>query len=408
MQPRRPITTDLVLLGAGHAHVEVLRRFAMRPEPGVRLTLIGREPETPYSGMLPGLIRGDYRFGEAHIDLAPLSAAAGARLILAEATAIDLASRTADRGRAPPVLFDLLSIDVGGAAGGAEHSRAARSSRSARSSIGSPRWSAICRRARASRWSAAAPAGTELALALARRFRGRFRLVLVCDTAEPLAAAPAHARRVARAALVDAGVELVCGVRAGALRDGRLALSDGSFLDADEALWATGVVGPAFLAASGLACDDAGCVRVEADAALASAIRSCSPPATARRWRAIRGRRPASGRCAPARRWPPICAAPSAAGCRAVAAAARGAGHPGPRRRPGGGVAQRAGGVRAAGVALEGLDRSALDADVLRCAWRRHPTTDAMRCGGCGAKVGAEVLARRARRRCRVWRCRTC
>ena len=60
MQPRAPIATDLVLLGAGHAHVEVLRRFAMRPEPGVRLTLIGREPETPYSGMLPGLIRGDY------------------------------------------------------------------------------------------------------------------------------------------------------------------------------------------------------------------------------------------------------------------------------------------------------------------------------------------------------------
>ena len=33
MQPRAPITTDLVLLGAGHAHVEVLRRFAMRREP---------------------------------------------------------------------------------------------------------------------------------------------------------------------------------------------------------------------------------------------------------------------------------------------------------------------------------------------------------------------------------------
>ena len=74
MQPRAPITTDLVLLGAGHAHVEVLRRFAMRPEPGVRLTLIGREPETPYTGMLPGLIRGDYTFDQAHIDLAPLAA----------------------------------------------------------------------------------------------------------------------------------------------------------------------------------------------------------------------------------------------------------------------------------------------------------------------------------------------
>ena len=88
MQSRVPVATDLVLLGAGHAHVEVLRRFAMRPEPGVRLTLIGREPETPYTGMLPGLIRGEYSFDQAHIDLAPIAAAASARLILAEATAI--------------------------------------------------------------------------------------------------------------------------------------------------------------------------------------------------------------------------------------------------------------------------------------------------------------------------------
>src|SRR5450755_4025105 len=77
MQSRGPIETDILLLGAGHAHVEVLRRFAMRPEPGVRLTLIGREPETPYSGMLPGVIRGDYSVRQAHIDLAPLAAAAG-------------------------------------------------------------------------------------------------------------------------------------------------------------------------------------------------------------------------------------------------------------------------------------------------------------------------------------------
>src|SRR5215218_8426380 len=86
MQATGPVETDIVLLGAGHAHVEVLRRFAMRPERGARLTLIGREPETPYSGMLPGLIRGDYSFEQAHIDLAPLAVWAGARLLIAEAT----------------------------------------------------------------------------------------------------------------------------------------------------------------------------------------------------------------------------------------------------------------------------------------------------------------------------------
>src|SRR5271168_3068779 len=114
MQPRGPVETDILLLGAGHAHVEVLRRFAMRPEPGVRLTLIGREPETPYTGMLPGVIRGDYEPRQAHIDLAPLAAAAGARLLMGEAVSIQLDARTVTVPGRPDVPFDLLSINVGG------------------------------------------------------------------------------------------------------------------------------------------------------------------------------------------------------------------------------------------------------------------------------------------------------
>src|SRR6185437_11883568 len=94
------------------------------------------------------------------------------------------------------------------------------------------------------------------------RFRGRFRLTLICNEAEPLPAAPVRARAAARSALVEAGVELACGVQAGAFAAGALSLSDGSFLRADEVLWATGVVAPAFLAASGLACDELGCVIV--------------------------------------------------------------------------------------------------------------------------------------------------
>ena len=264
MRPSHRIEIDIVLLGAGHAHLEVLRNFAMRPEAGVRLTVIGREPETPYSGMLPGLIRGDYDFRQVHVDLAPIAAAGGARLIIAEATAIDLDARYVTIPDRPRIEFDLLSIDVGGTppvpagAGIAVkpigrfldrlHALEDELFPDARIAV-----------------VGGGVAGVELALALAVHFAGRFRLVLVCASPEPIASAPALARRAVRQSLVDAGVEVVCGVAANDLHAGRLALSDGSFLDVATAIWATGVAGPEFLAASGLACDPSGCVRVDAD-----------------------------------------------------------------------------------------------------------------------------------------------
>jgi len=295
--------TDLVLLGAGHAHVEVLRRLAHRPDKGLRLTLIAREPRTPYSGRLPALIRGECGPDAAHIDLGPLAAAADARLVIAEATAIDLAARRVAVRDRPAIRFDVLSIDIGGIpampgeggipampggagipaisdAAGVRPMPEGGSSRAPPESGSIPVkpiggfLAALTRLdteladgARIALIGGGAT-GTELALALAQRFGGRVRITLVCDTPDPLAEAPPRVRTIARAALAEARVELVCGVRAGALADGRLALSDGSFLTVQTVLWASNVVGPPLLAESGLICDVAGCVVVD------SALRS--------------------------------------------------------------------------------------------------------------------------------------
>jgi selenide,water dikinase len=255
------IETDLVLLGAGHAHVEVLRRFALRPPEDLRVTLVAREPCAIYTGMLAGLIRGEYTRQEAEIDLAPLAAAAGARLVLAEATAIDREGRAIRLAGRPALPFDLLSIDVGGVpdmpegAGIPARPIGLLPERIAALETG------LIEGGRLAIVGGGA-GGTELALALAARLGRRARLTLVCAEREPLSGAPGSVRALARAALVQAGVELTCGVTAGAPKAGRLPLSDGTTLEADYVIWATGAVGAPFLSASGLACDAAGCVVV--------------------------------------------------------------------------------------------------------------------------------------------------
>ena len=109
------IFKDLVLVGGGHSHAHVLKMWGMNPEPGVQLTLVTRDVDTPYSGMLPGYVAGAYTWRECHIDLAKLASFAGARLVHAEACGLDLQKkRVLLKGR-PPIAYDVLSIDIGSA-----------------------------------------------------------------------------------------------------------------------------------------------------------------------------------------------------------------------------------------------------------------------------------------------------
>jgi selenide,water dikinase len=113
MQPSAPIERDIVLIGGGHAHVAVLRMFGMKPEPGVRITLITRDIMTPYSGMLPGLLRDVYSHEECHIDLGKLARWSGAQLIRAAASGLDPVGQEVlfeDRTR---LAYDVVSFDIG-------------------------------------------------------------------------------------------------------------------------------------------------------------------------------------------------------------------------------------------------------------------------------------------------------
>lgn len=113
MKSSTPIVKDLVLIGGGHSHAIVLKKFGMNPIAGVRLTLITDVSHTPYSGMLPGYVAGLYDFDECHIDLRPLSQFSRAGMILDRAIGLDLEKNRVLCQHHPPISFDILSIDIG-------------------------------------------------------------------------------------------------------------------------------------------------------------------------------------------------------------------------------------------------------------------------------------------------------
>ncbi|MEE9334826.1 MAG: selenide, water dikinase SelD [Granulosicoccaceae bacterium] len=108
-----PAYKDLVLVGGGHSHSLLIRKWAMQPLPGVRLTLVSENPLTPYSGMLPGLLAGHYSYEQVHIDLVRLCKWAGVRFITARMLAIDLPAKRIRLDGRPDIEFDLLSLDTG-------------------------------------------------------------------------------------------------------------------------------------------------------------------------------------------------------------------------------------------------------------------------------------------------------
>src|SRR5258707_970770 len=114
------IEHDLVLVGGGHAHIQVLKRWAMAPVPGARLTLVVDRPIAVYSGMVPGFVAGQYSRDALEIDVRPLALRAGARCIVAAATGVDPTARRLILDGRPPITYDTVSFDVGSTIAGLE------------------------------------------------------------------------------------------------------------------------------------------------------------------------------------------------------------------------------------------------------------------------------------------------
>jgi len=269
------VLKDLVLIGGGHSHVAVIKSFGMNPIPGVRLTVIARDIHTPYSGMLPGYVAGHYSYDEAHIDLRPLCQFASARLFHDSATKIDTVNKQVICANRPPVNYDLLSINIG--------SRPEISNVPGAAEFATPvkpinrfvdRWHQLLERvlnqttAHRIAVVGGGAAGVEILLAIQfrlqqvlgeqNRLSESLEFHLVSKSKRILPGFPAGVARRFQRILDQRGVQVHTGAEATKVHDKSIELSDGKTLAVDEILWVTGASAPSWLKDSGLDVDDAG------------------------------------------------------------------------------------------------------------------------------------------------------
>ena len=277
----QPVLRDLVLVGGGHSHVGVLRMFAMKPEPGLRITVICTDTETPYSGMLPGYVAGHYSFDEVHIDLGRLAAATGARLYRDEVIGIDRTNQRVICRHRPSVAYDLLSINIGSTPQIQQIEGA--------STLAVPvkpiaqfnqRWLQLLTKVREWRGRmtiavvGGGAGGVELLLAMQYRLRhelkalGRspedlkFVLLTAADTVLPTHNVGVRERFVR--VLRERNIEVHTQAEVVQVSPGCLHTQNGRTFDADETMWVTQAGGPAWLQSTGLALDAHGFIQVNA------------------------------------------------------------------------------------------------------------------------------------------------
>lgn len=278
-QPEQPVLRDIVLVGGGHSHVGVLKRFAMNPMPGVRITLICRDTHTPYSGMLPGYVAGHYGYDEVHIDLRRLAEYAGARFLRDEALGIDRRAQQVVCRSRPPVPYDRLSINIGSTpkiddvAGASEHTVPVKPIHRFNG-----HWQALLDRIKHHSGPTriavvgGGAGGVELLLAMQHRLCNELGIQqgssddlqfhLFTRSAEILPTHNVHVRKHFARTLARRGVTLHTATDVSRVESDHLYSAAGERFDADEIVWVTRAGGAAWLESTGLALDDNGFIQV--------------------------------------------------------------------------------------------------------------------------------------------------
>jgi pyridine nucleotide-disulfide oxidoreductase family protein len=276
----------LLLLGGGHAHLEVVRQFGVQPANPADVEIVWASPgsHTAYSGVLPGVVAGHYRPEDMLIDLAALAKPARCKFISQSIVALESAQRRVVLGDGSRIDYDLLSLNTGSITdiktvpGTAEH---AISLRPFDAFVRA--WKSLFDDANTGKDLRIAivgggAGGVEIALAVSYRLQreplqtGRCHVTLVTDTPTVLPGYPQSAQQKFAQLLAKSDIDTRCGSPVTKVTADAITTAAGDAIAADCVIWATTGAAPAWLRAAGIATDAHGFAAVD------SRLRSTSNP----------------------------------------------------------------------------------------------------------------------------------
>mmetsp|Transcript_26003 Transcript_26003/g.37091 ORF Transcript_26003/g.37091 Transcript_26003/m.37091 type:complete len:510 (+) Transcript_26003:66-1595(+) len=120
-----PPTKNVVLIGGGHAHVQVIKALNVNTRPSnVKVTLIDIQSAASYSGMVPGCVSKLYTLPQVQIQIGPLAEWAGIDFVQGKVVGMSLEDEekktvqvevSDENGEVimKDVPFDAVSVDIG-------------------------------------------------------------------------------------------------------------------------------------------------------------------------------------------------------------------------------------------------------------------------------------------------------
>jgi NADH dehydrogenase FAD-containing subunit len=265
-QPRQ-----LVLLGAGYAHLHLLQHLARQPFIGVQIILIAPHARQLHTGMLPDFVAGHCTLDDSAIPLEPLVRRSGVQWLQRSVKALHATQQTLQLDDGSTLHYDWLSVNTGAIQNRARLERNLPGVRKNGlfvrpvEAFGSL-WPQVTDMAQARNLRiavvGAGASGSELAMAVKHRLPA-CAVTLVTGSTLPGSAYPLSMQQGLLALLKKRGITVLQDT-ATAVQAESVQLACGADLVSDIALITTGAQPPLWLAKSTLALDADGFLAVDA------------------------------------------------------------------------------------------------------------------------------------------------